>query len=165
MPYWYYAGKTTTCIDLPSKDDHRILIPTVIIPRQRFHAPRASVHYLLNTKPPQIKLLPDPPAPKPEPPAPTVEMPTKQREDLVKATTPETARDDETTTRFDLAEHAKAAEDENSTDGVLASSSSDVEAGEADSPRSEGATSDPEKEPSSSSRKKRGRRGRGSSSD
>ena len=143
MPYWYYRGKTTSCIDLPSEDDPKVMVPTVLVPRQRFHAPQSSVHYLLRCKPPKVKLLKEPRKlrpPKAAAPASAKPVPAPVPVPVPKAIVgvPESPpRDDDTTTKFDLAEVARTMGDENakSAEDVLASPSSDTEAAEAEEAR------------------------------
>lgn len=55
MPFWYYAGRVTTPINIPGQG------PIVLKPRSRFHAPQSAVAHLLRTKPPLVTRLPDPP--------------------------------------------------------------------------------------------------------
>jgi len=52
LPFWYYAGRVTTAIDLPGG-------PVVITPRSKFHALPTAVAHLVKVG--LVKRLPDPP--------------------------------------------------------------------------------------------------------
>lgn len=161
MPYWYYAGKTTSCIDLPSEDDHRVSVPTILVPRQRFYAPKSAVHHLLNTKPPQVK---------------SIKEPRKQRQTIAakvapvpeKTVAPEPVlvlkvRTEEPKSVAPVVEEAESHRDANPSEDVLASPTSDVEVEEG--PVSEGTESVPEPEKKSFSRRRKSRKRSSSSSE
>jgi hypothetical protein len=166
MPYWYYAGKTTSCVEIPGRG------PVILVPRERFHAPRASVHHLLKTRPPQVKLLPDPPQPKNElatAPKPLQPPPVPPEYDfgahqVVSPPLPPPVPEPviEASKSSSSPEHDFGAHQAEDVVASPSSKSSDITEEEVD-PQSEG-ESEPEMEPFSSKSRKRSRRSRSSGS-